>query len=39
MSDKLVTQKAVSMTIAALAGAGMCGLFTMVLMVTGALAA
>ncbi|WP_404402819.1 hypothetical protein [Pelagibacterium halotolerans] len=39
MSHKLSTQKAVSMTIAALAGAGMCGLFAAVLMVTGALAA
>ncbi|WP_255714143.1 hypothetical protein [Pelagibacterium xiamenense] len=39
MSDKLSTQKAVSMTVAALAGAAMCGLFAAVLMVTGAFAA
>lgn len=39
MSEKLSTQKLFSMTVAALAGALMCGLFTMVLMVTGALAA
>lgn len=39
MSEKLTPQKLVSMTIAALTGAAMCGLFAMVLLVTGALAA
>lgn len=39
MSYKLTTQKFVSMSVAALAGAALCGLFTMVLFVTGALAA
>ncbi len=39
MSYKLPAQKLVSMTVAALAGAIMCGLFTLVLMATGALAA
>lgn len=39
MSHKLSAQKFLSMTVAALAGAAMCGLFAMVLMVTGALAA
>ncbi|GGA45435.1 hypothetical protein GCM10011499_13930 [Pelagibacterium lentulum] len=39
MSEKLSTQKFVSMTIAALAGTAMCGLFAMVLLATGALAA
>lgn len=39
MSYKLQAQKLVSMTVAAMAGAAMCGLFALVLMVTGALAA
>lgn len=39
MSYKLTTQRFVSMTVAAAAGAILCGLFTMVLFVTGALAA
>lgn len=39
MSEKLSTQKFVSMTVAAVTGLLMCGLFTMVLFVTGALAA
>jgi len=39
MSYKMTTQKLVSMTVATLAGAVLCGLFTMVLFVTGALAA
>ena len=38
MSYRLATQRFVSMTIATLAGAVLCGLFTMVLFVTGALA-
>lgn len=39
MSHKLSAQKLVSMTVAALTGAVMCGLFALVLMATGALAA
>lgn len=39
MSYKLPAQKLVSMTVATLAGAAMCGLFAFVLMATGALAA
>ncbi len=39
MSYKLPAQKLVSMTVAALTGAVMCGLFAFVLLVTGALAA
>jgi hypothetical protein len=39
MSYKLSAQKLVSMSVAALTGAIMCGLFALVLMVTGALAA
>lgn len=39
MSYKLPAQKLVSMTVAAIAGAAMCGLFTLILMVTGAFAA
>lgn len=39
MSYKLSTQKFVSMTVATLTGAGLCCLFTIVLFVTGALAA
>lgn len=39
MSEKLSTQKFVSMTVAALAGALMCALFAGTLMATGALAA
>lgn len=39
MSYKMTTQRLVSMSVAALTGAGLCALFTMVLFVTGALAA
>ncbi len=39
MSHKLSAQKLVSMTVAALTGAMMCGLFALVLMATGAFAA
>lgn len=39
MSYKLPSQKLISMTVAALTGAVMCGLFILVLMATGALAA
>jgi len=39
MSERLTTQKFVSMTVAVVTGAVLCGLFTMVLFVTGALAA
>tara|TARA_R100000365_G_scaffold1676_1_gene5675 strand:+ start:7452 stop:7571 length:120 start_codon:yes stop_codon:yes gene_type:complete len=39
MSYKLTTQKLVSMSVAALTGATLCALFTVVLFVTGALAA
>tara|TARA_R100000687_G_C6418395_1_gene149767 strand:- start:848 stop:967 length:120 start_codon:yes stop_codon:yes gene_type:complete len=39
MSHKMTTQKLVSMSVAALTGATLCALFTMVLFVTGALAA
>ena len=39
MSHKMTTQKLVSMSVAALTGAMLCALFTMVLFVTGALAA
>lgn len=38
MSYKLSAQKLVSMTVAALTGAVMCGLFALILMATGALA-
>lgn len=39
MSEKLTTQKIVSMSVAAVTGVVMCGLFAMVLFVSGALAA
>lgn len=39
MSYKMTTQKFVSMTVAALTGAVLCGLFATVLFLTGGLAA